>query len=152
MNQGIDAMSTRTNHRRRARRGFTLIEAIVVVLILGVLAAVIAPRLLSRVGQSKQSVAATNAATLASAVNQFLLDHGAPDSGATIDILWERPGNVSEDKWEPYVQSAEALLDPWGNPFVLRIPGEKNVDFDVVSYGSDGKPGGDGEDGDIVKP
>ena len=148
-------MSNRTERAgaaRRGSRGFTLIEAIVVVLILGVLAAVIAPRLISRVGQSKQSVAATNAATLASSVNQFLLDHGNPGSGAGIDMLWDRPGDVAEENWEPYVQSAEALLDPWGNPFVLRIPGEKNVDFDVVSYGADGRPGGEGENADIVKP
>ncbi|MCA9309955.1 MAG: type II secretion system major pseudopilin GspG [Phycisphaerales bacterium] len=135
-----------------ARRGFTLIEAIVVVLILGVLAAVIAPRLISRVGQSKQSVAASNAATLASSVNQFLLDHGNPGSGAGIDILWDRPSDVQEENWEPYVQSAEALVDPWGNQYVLRIPGEKNHDFDVVSYGADGRPGGEGENEDIVKP
>lgn len=147
-----DIGNKRRDARRRVRRGFTIIEVIVMVVILGVLAAVIAPRLLSRVGQSKQAVATSNAASLAGAVRLFFADHGKPESGATISILWERPGNVAEDKWDPYVESADALIDPWGRPFVLRVPGEKNFDFDVVSFGADGQPGGSGEDADIVKP
>lgn len=140
------------NTRRSShRRAFTLIEALVVIVILGVLAAVIAPRFIQRVGQSKQKTAEANAASLSSAVQQWTLDHGTPPDGATIDILWER-GDVAEDKFQPYVQSTEALLDPWGNKFVLVVPGQKNVDFDIVSYGADGKPGGDGENADIVKP
>jgi general secretion pathway protein G len=139
-------------HRRRTARGFTLIEVIVIVVILGVLAAVIAPRFLSRIGQSKTAVAQTNAASLAQVVKLFIADHGQPESGATIDILWERPGNVEEAKWEPYVDNPEKLLDPWGNKFVLRLPGEKNYDFDIVSYGADGKPGGEGENADVIKP
>lgn len=137
--------------RTRGIRGFTLIEALVVVVILGVLAAVIAPRIIQRVGQSKQGTAASNAAVLSQALNTYRIDHGEPPQGATIDILWEQ-GDVPDDKWQPYVQSADALLDPWGNKFILVIPGQKNVDFDVVSYGADGKPGGDGENADIVKP
>lgn len=137
----------------RVRRGFTLIEVIVIVVILGVLAAVIAPRFLSRIGQSKVAVAESNAASLAQAVRLFIADHGNPESGATIDILWEKPASVEEGKWQPYVENPEKLLDPWGNKFALRIPGEKNTfDFDVVSYGADGKPGGEGENADIVKP
>lgn len=140
------------DRRRGRRRGFTIIEVIVMVVILGVLAAVIAPRLLSRVGQSKQAVAASNAASLANAVRLFFADHGKPEAGATITILWERPATVAEAAWDPYVESAGALIDPWGKPFILRVPGEKNVDFDVVSYGADGQPGGTGEDADVVKP
>lgn len=137
----------------RGRRGFTLIEVIVIVVILGVLAAVIAPRFLSRIGQSKRAVAESNAASLSQAVKLFIADHGNPESGATIDILWEKPANVEEAKWQPYVENAEKLLDPWGNKFVLKIPGDKNTfDFDVVSYGADGKPGGESENGDIIKP
>src|SRR5262249_54382789 len=107
--------------QRAARRGFTLIEVIVIVLILGVLAAVIAPRFIQRVGQSKRAVAEANAASLANAMHLFIADHGTPESGATIDILWERPSSVEEGKWQPYVQSADQLLDPWGTKFVLRI-------------------------------
>jgi len=134
------------------RRGFTLIEAIVIILILGVLAAVIAPRLISKVGQSKRSVAEANASSLAAATRLFIAEHGTPESGATIDMLWERPGNIEEAKWQPFVESGDALIDPWGNKFQLIIPGEKNYDFDIVSYGADGKPGGEGENADVTKP
>lgn len=138
---------------RLARRGFTLIEVIVIVVILGVLAAVIAPRFLSRIGQSKQSVTEANASSLSTAMKLFIADHGAPEQGATIDVLWERPGNVEEAKWQPYVENPEKLLDAWGNKFILKVPGDKNAfDFDIVSYGADAKPGGDGENADVVKP
>jgi general secretion pathway protein G len=149
----MKSLAHRPGRFRRVRRGFTLIEVIVIVVILGVLAAVIAPRFLSRIGQSKVAVAESNAASLAQAVRLFIADHGNPESGATIDILWEKPVNVEEAKWQPYVENADKLLDPWGNKFALRVPGEKNTfDFDVVSYGADGKPGGEGENTDIVKP
>jgi general secretion pathway protein G len=134
------------------RSGFTIIEVIVIVVIIGVIAAVIAPRLIGRIGQSKQSVAASNGASLANAMKMYFLDHGKPDAGATINILWERPASIPEASWKPYVDSAKSLLDPWGRPFVLVIPGTVNYDFDIVSYGADGRPGGADEDADIVKP
>lgn len=137
---------------RRERAAFTIIEVIVIVVILGVIAAVIAPRLINRIGQSKQALAQSNAASLATGMKSFQIDHGLPEPGATIRVLWERPSNVEEAKWEPYVDNAEQLLDPWGREFVLVIPGEKNVDFDVISFGRDGQPGGDGEDADVTKP
>jgi general secretion pathway protein G len=137
----------------RAARGFTLIEVIVIVVILGVLAAVIAPRFLSRIGQAKRSTTEANASSLVTAVKMFIADYDAPEQGATIDILWERPANVDESKWVPKVENPEQLLDAWGNKFILKIPGDKNTfDFDIVSYGADGKPGGEGENADIVKP
>lgn len=141
------------NHRpRAARRAFTIIEVIVIVVILGVIAAVIAPRLIGRIGQSRQSVAAANAASLANAMKSFQIDHGLPEPGSTIRVLWERPSNVEESRWQPYVDNADALRDPWGREYVLVIPGTKNVDFDIVSYGRDGQPGGTDEDADIIKP
>lgn len=139
--------------RGGARRAFTLIEVIVIIIILGVLAAVIAPRILQRVGQSKQATAEIGAKSLVLAMQSFIADYGKPDSSATIDILWERPSNVDEAHWQPGVQNATQLLDPWGNKYILRIPGDKNpYDFDIISLGADGKPGGEGEDADIVKP
>ncbi|MEK6702603.1 MAG: type II secretion system major pseudopilin GspG [Planctomycetota bacterium] len=139
--------------RRRAGRAFTIIEVIVIITIIGIIAAVIAPRLISRIGASKTATAKSNAASLATAMQTFLADCGNPESGATITILLERPSNVAEDAWKgPYVQSAEAILDPWGNPFVLLIPPKKNFDFDIVSYGKDGQQGGEGEDADVVAP
>jgi general secretion pathway protein G len=138
----------------RKRRGFTLIEAIVIIVILGVIAAVVAPRLLNRIGQSKQSVARANAASLATQVRLLMADMGrAPEPGSTIDILWERPSNVPESEYKgPYVDNADQLMDPWGRKYILVIPGNRNVDFDVVSYGADGQPGGTDENADIIAP
>jgi general secretion pathway protein G len=138
--------------KRNVRQAFTIIEVIVIVVILGVLAAVIAPRLLNRIGQSKQSVAKANAASLATQMKLFMADHGAPESGSGIEVLWERPSNVDEGKYQPYVDNADQLSDPWGRRYLLVIPGQKNVDFDVVSLGADGQPGGDGENADITAP
>jgi len=80
-----------TSRRRRVRRGFTLIEAIVIIVILGVIAAVIAPRLINRIGQSRTAVAESNAQSLATAMKLFGSDCGLPREGDTIDILWEKP-------------------------------------------------------------
>jgi len=142
--------ATRT-HRSRAARAFTIVEIIVVVIIIGVIAAVIAPRLLGRVGQSKQAVAASNAASIATAMRLFIADNYLPESGSSIEILFNRPSNIEESAWKgPYVDSMDSLKDPWGNFFELVIPGEVNADFDIVSRGADGQPGGEGESADIV--
>lgn len=138
--------------QRTDRGGFTIIEVIVIVVILGVLAAVITPRLMRHIGGAKQSTAAANAASLASAVKVMQAEMGKlPDPGTSITILWENPGEGTGWKG-PYVDNADALKDPWGNQFVLVIPGRKNFDFDIVSYGADGQPGGEGDNEDIVKP
>lgn len=138
----------------RARRSaFTIVEIIVVIVIIGILATLIAPRLLSRVGQAKQSTAKANANTLASEVNKYILDCGPLPPGATLDILVTRPPDVDASKWQgPYLQNADQLKDPWGNAFILVVPGKKNVDFDIVSYGADGQEGGEGENGDVIAP
>jgi general secretion pathway protein G len=138
---------------RKESRACTIIEVIVIVVILGVLAAVIAPRLLNRIGQSKQSVAKANAASLATQMKLFMADHSTPETGAGIEVLWERPSSVGEAEYKgPYVDNPDQLNDPWGRRFVLVIPGNRNVDFDIVSYGADGQPGGDGENADVVAP
>jgi general secretion pathway protein G len=138
---------------RRARRAFTLIEVIVVIIIIGVLATLIAPRLIGRVGQAKQSAAQSNAAALASAMKLFIADCQMPPPGSSLDILIKCPSGVDPSAWKgPYVDSAEQLIDPWKRPFVLRIPGQKNADFDIVSLGADGAVGGESENADIIKP
>jgi general secretion pathway protein G len=144
-----------SDHRDRARiarRGFTIIEVIVIVVILGIIAAVIAPRLLGRIGQSRQAVAKSNAVGLANSVKLFMADHSGVEPGSSITILYERPSNVEEGKYKPYVDNADQLKDPWGRLYILVMPGQKNVDFDIVSYGLDGQPGGTDENADIIVP
>ncbi len=138
--------------RQRSVRGFTIIEALVIIVILGVIAAVIAPRFLGRIGQSKQAVAKANASSLAQTMSGYILDCGTPESGSTILILYERPPNVPDNgTWKgPYVENIDALKDPWGRDFILIIPGQFNASFDIVSYGADGQPGGEDENADIV--
>jgi general secretion pathway protein G len=143
-----------TPSTRTARRAFTLVEIIVVIVILGILATLIAPRIFSRIGQAKHATAESNAAVLANATKLLLADCGGKvPEGATIMALWEKPGGVEEGQWKgPYVDSVEQLKDPWGNLYVLVVPGRKNIDFDVVSYGADKSPGGTGDDADVTKP
>ncbi len=146
---------TRRTGWGRASRGFTIIEVIVIVVILGILAAVIGGRLLGRIGESKSAVAQANASTLATQMNLFLADHGSDVrmSDLTIEALFEAPDGIDQDVYNgPYVQNMDELNDPWGRRYILRAPGEKNVDFDIVSLGRDGEPGGEGEDADIVAP
>ncbi|MFG0328669.1 MAG: type II secretion system major pseudopilin GspG [Phycisphaerales bacterium] len=145
-------MKTRTERQRRAlRRGFTFIEVVVVVIIIGILATLIAPRIIGRIMETKQGVAKANAKSLRGQVNLFIADCRSVRSGDSLrELLLEGPGDAPEGCWKgPYVNKADELLDPWGNEFMIVVPGERNFDYDIVSYGSDGKPGGEGEDEDI---
>jgi general secretion pathway protein G len=139
---------------RSLRRAFTIVEIIVVVVIIGVLATLIAPRLIGKIGQTKTNVAKGNASTLANAFSAMSLDVGGVHSGWTIRAVWEKPSDIEGDAWKggPYIQNEDQLKDPWGNEFVLVVPGRKNVDFDIVSYGADGKEGGEGENADVIAP
>ena len=128
--------------------GFTLIELLIVVIILGVLAALVGPRLFGRVGQSRQAAARVQIELLGAALDQFKLDVGRyPSSQEGLQALQQSPGNAPG--WEgPYLKK-DVPRDPWGNPYQYRSPGEHG-EYDLSSFGSDSAPGGDGEASDVT--
>jgi general secretion pathway protein G len=137
-------------HRNR-RRGFTLLEIIVVVTIIALLAGIVIPRLWARVGTAKTAAAESETKAIAAQVVAFMLDAGLsrPDDDFDLEMLLLAPEDGGGSNG-PYLQKADDLLDPWGNRYDIIIPGEVNYDFDVISYGADGQPGGEGENADIT--
>ena len=128
-------------------KGFTLLELLVVIVIIGLLAGYVAPRYFSQVGRSEIQVAKAQIEALEKALDQFRLDtRHYPSLEQGLDALVTRPTN--EPNWSgPYLKKA-VPSDPWGHPYVYRVPGEKS-EFQLFSYGRDGKAGGTGEDADI---
>lgn len=127
--------------------GFTLLELLVVVTIIGLLVAFVAPRYFGQVGKSEVNTAKAQVDAFEKALDLYRLDTGRyPSTELGLKALVERPAN--EPKWNgPYLRKA-VPPDPWGRPFVYRVPGAKS-DYDLVSLGKDGQPGGSGEDADI---
>lgn len=148
-----ETRTTRKDGRRQRRRGFTMIEAIVMVIIIGILSALIAPKLFKYVFQAKHNVSRANAASIKSQVNLFIIDCRQLRSTDSLrEIMLDGPTDVPEGSWEPYLEGDDDLLDEWGKEFILRYPGEEHKHgFDIVSYGADGKPGGEDEDRDIIE-
>jgi general secretion pathway protein G len=137
------ARPARRSVRRAARRGFTLLEIIVVVTIIGLLAAVVAPRLLGNIGKAKTSIAQREVSQLAQQIQIWMADQGMSRLPDDFDLAILAEGDER-------TLNADDLLDPWERSYIVVIPGEKNPDFDVISYGADGEPGGEGEDADVV--
>lgn len=129
-------------------RGFTLLELLVVIVIIGLLAGYVAPRYFSQVGRSEVQVARAQIDSLEKALDQYRLDvRRYPSAEEGLEALVAKPAAAAS--WNgPYLKKA-VPQDPWGRPYVYRFPGAKG-DFELVSYGRDGKPGGSGEDADIV--
>jgi general secretion pathway protein G len=133
----------------RLRRAFTLIEFIVVMTIIGILAALIVPRFIGRIGGAKQAVAKQKIAVLEAKVIEFQADCGRFPSGREgLQGLLQRPSDVSEQWKGPYVKEKD-ILDPWGVEMMYQYPGRRNSDFDLFTYGSDGQEGGEDENADI---
>ena len=133
--------------RHAKKSGFTLLELLVVIVIIGLLAGYVAPRYFAQVGRSEIQVAKAQIDALEKALDQFRLDtRHYPSLEQGLDALVTRPTN--EPNWAgPYLKKA-VPADPWGRPYVYRVPGEKS-EFQLFSYGKDGKAGGTGEDADI---
>ncbi|HMA85581.1 MAG TPA: type II secretion system major pseudopilin GspG [Desulfosalsimonadaceae bacterium] len=134
--------------RAANQKGFTLIELLIVMIILGLLAALVAPRMFGKIGTSKQKAAKSQISLFETALDTYRLDVGEfPTSEQGLQALREKPSDV--DNWDgPYLPK-EIPKDPWGNPYEYRHPGEHG-DYDIIAYGADGQPGGEDEDADVV--
>jgi general secretion pathway protein G len=132
----------------RPSHGFTLLELLVVIAIIGLLVGYVAPRYFSQVVKSEVSVAKAQIDALQKALDQFRLDIGQyPSTELGLTALVTRPANAP--RWNgPYLAKA-VPLDPWGKPYSYKAPGERG-DYDLISYGKDGQPGGTGENADIT--
>ena len=133
-------------------RGFTLIELMVVIIILGILAMYVAPKIMSRPGEARQVKARLDIQNLENALKLYKLDNGIyPTTEQGLLALVEQPetGTVPK-KWKRggYLEKGKVPKDPWGNDFVYLSPGLKS-DFDIISYGLDGVPGGEEENKDV---
>ena len=133
---------------RRGNQGFTLIEMLIVMVILGLLAALVGPRMFGKVGKSRQKAAKTQISLFETALDTYRLDTSRyPTTDQGLQALRVQPGGV--ERWDgPYLPK-EVPMDPWGHQYHYRSPGEHG-DYDIISYGADGREGGDGEDGDVV--
>lgn len=131
------------------QRGFTLLELLVVIVIIGLLAAFVAPRYFSQIGKSQQQIAHAQIDSFDKALDQYRIDTGRyPTQEQGLAALNAQP--AGEAQWRgPYLKK-NVPQDPWGNAFVYKIPSSvANREYDVVSYGKDGQAGGTGENADI---
>ena len=141
-------MLSPTFPQRRARRGFTLIELMVVLVIIGVLAALIVPNVLDRADDARVTAARTDVNNLAQALKLYKLDNQRYPTGEQgLQALIARPtaGPVPPN-WKPYLEKLPN--DPWGRPYQYLNPGVKG-EIDVMSFGADGQPGGEGKNADV---
>jgi len=142
-----------TRHFASGRDGFTLLELVIVIAILSLLAAIIAPKMMGRADDAKIADAKIQIRNLETALKLYKLDNGSyPDTEQGLEALISKPttGNVPNKYREGgYLEQKKIPLDPWGNPYIYVSPGIHG-DFDILSYGSDGKEGGTGKDADIT--
>jgi general secretion pathway protein G len=133
---------------RRQSRGFTLLELMVVIVIIGVLAALIAPQVLSKVGQAKITATQSDISSLMNALKMYKLDNGRyPTADQGLQALVARPtSGTVPGNWHSYLDKLPD--DPWHHPYQYANPGVHG-EIDVFSFGADGQPGGEGDDADI---
>lgn len=139
----------RQNERRRNRRGVTLIEMLVVVTIIGLFAALVAPRMFKQTDKARRVAARAQINSFVTALGQYKMDTGVfPATEQGLQALRARPQNAN--MWNgPYLPQ-EIPVDPWSRPYIYKFPGEHGDEPDVISYGADGAPGGEGLNEDIV--
>jgi general secretion pathway protein G len=140
--------SVKTICARLRNAGFTLLELLVVMVIIGLLASYVAPRFFQQVGKSEVKTARAQIDAFDKALATYRLDAGHyPNTEQGLKSLVERPSD--EPKWGgPYLAKA-VPLDPWGHPYLYRQPGDAGHDYELLSYGKDGQRGGSGENADL---
>ena len=132
-----------------AARGFTLIEIMVVVVIIGLLAAIVAPNVIGNIDQAAVTRARQDVRSIETALNLYRLDNFRyPSTDQGLQALVSNPGQNAAPNWKSDGYLARVPSDPWNNPYQYRSPGQQG-EFDVWSYGADGQPGGDDVDADI---
>ena len=147
MKHPLRAPSSSTSVRHL--QGFTLLELLVVVLIIGLLTGIVAPRFLGTVGRSEITTANAQIDSFVKAIEAYRLDMGHyPDSELGLNALIQAPAN--DPRWRgPYLKKG-IPLDPWGTPYQYRSPGGNGKDYDLISFGRDRAPGGVGDDADLT--
>jgi general secretion pathway protein G len=136
----------------RFRRGFTLIEILVVIVVIAILATLVAPNIFQHVGAAKEATAKSQIEMLGAALDAYRLDNGRyPTTEQGLAALWEKPTVDPPANWRaPYLRKP-VPLDPWGRPYNYLSPGQVNPQgYDLLSYGADGTPGGEGENADVL--
>ena len=135
--------------RRRRERGLTLVELLVVLVIIGLIAAFAVPQVMKYLGGARHDSAKIQVSQLAGILDLYRLDVGNyPTASEGLNALLEKPSGA--DGWNgPYVKKKESLIDPWGHPYHYRIPGEHG-EYDLYSLGADNAEGGQGENADAV--
>ncbi len=133
---------------RRRHQGFTLLELLVVMVIIGLLAAYVGPKYFAQIGKSEMKTTKAQIVGLEKALQQYRIDVGRyPTTEQGLAALMTKPANVN--KWAgPYLEKS-IPMDPWGRPYIFVSPGEHG-DYDISSNGQDGRPGGDGLDADTT--
>jgi general secretion pathway protein G len=138
--------------KNRKRKAFTLVELLVVVLIITMLAAFVAPKMFKGIGKTKADLTHAKMAIIENALARFYVDCGRyPDDSEGLEVLVIPPSDIEEGKWNgPYLKRSD-LVDLWNNPYIYIAEGEYNPgSFDLISLGADGTDGGEGDNADIV--
>jgi general secretion pathway protein G len=138
--------------RLKAEEGFTLVELMVVIAIIGFLAVVILPQFMRQIGKGQRAAALAQIRSFEDALEMYYADvYSYPGTEQGLQALISGGGGSEGGRWAgPYLKKNRIPPDPWGNPYTYRSPGQHNPDYDIASYGKDGVPGGSGENADVT--
>ena len=142
-------MTRRKSERKRGQAGVTLIEMLVVVTIIGLFVALVGPKLWSNVDKAKITAARAQIESFMGALGTYKLDNGSfPSTEQGLQALRVKPGDA--DNWNGPYMPKDVPKDPWSHDYVYKFPGDHGDEPDIISYGADGQPGGDGINADVV--